>query len=98
MLLAYTALQETEMRCKRILAPKFKTKIGAFCCPAWSLKVEGCLGLEVGAWSFRTQSRNAVSGLVALAVSCGAASPDSRAARPASTASLNATAIRFGSF
>src|SRR5262249_40617569 len=43
------------------------------------------------------QSRNAVSGLVALAISCCAARPDSNAARPASTAILKATAMRFGS-
>ena len=44
------------------------------------------------------QSRNAVSGLVGLAVVRGAANPDSKAARPASTAIANARAIRLGSF
>ena len=43
------------------------------------------------------QSRNAVRGLVGLAVIKGAAKPDSKAARPASTAIANARAIRFGS-
>ena len=38
-----------------------------------------------------------LGGLVALAVSCWAAMPISKAARPASTAVLKATAIRFGS-
>src|SRR4030095_5721652 len=60
---------------------------------------QGSLGilwaLELGHGHF--QPRKAVSGLVALAVSCSAAKPTSYAMRPASTASLKASAMRFGS-
>src|SRR5438876_5968964 len=44
-----------------------------------------------------TLRKNAVSGLVLLAVSWDGARPHSNAARPASTAHLKASAIRFGS-
>src|SRR6185503_2951122 len=58
-------------------------------------KLELLWSLELGAWSFH--SKNAVSGLVACAVSEISPNPISYAARPASTAILNAMAMRFGS-